>query len=228
VSNEDPMEAWLEAQRLGAEETAAYREVEALLAGASPLERRYCPSREDLVLPEAQLGVTLTKARAKHLSACPLCQSDLADYQALVELAPEPAWAGLKATLTLLWNEAAGALQQIQSGLAPAAAPALALRGEEVAAALAQTAVFEAGTLRLTWALGAAGVDLLCESEEPAPKNYRVDLSEGSGGLVESRSADGAGHVRILGLSPGAYVLKAFVPEASSPAIELSLQLDRS
>lgn len=227
MSDPNPMEAWLEAQRPSPEESAAYREVEQLLAGASPLERRYCPSREDLILPEAELGVTLSAARAKHLGACPLCQSDLADYRALAELAPEPAWAGLKASLTLLWNEAAGALQQIQSGLAPSAVPALALRGEEVAAALAQTAVFEAGTLRLTWALGAEGVDLLCESEEPAPKNYRVDLSEGSGGLVESRSADGSGRVRILGLRPGTYLLRAFVPEASDPALELSLQLDR-
>lgn len=227
MSDQDPMEAWLEAQRPGDSETAAYREVEQLLAGASPLERRYCPSREDLILPDAQLGVTLAAARQKHLSACPLCQSDLADFQALSELAPEPAWAGLKASLTLLWNEAAGALQQIQSGLAPAPTPALALRGEEVAKALAQTAVFEAGTLRLTWALGASGVDLLSESGDPAPKNYRLDLSL-DGGLVESRSADPSGRVRILGLAPGSYVLRAFVPEASEPALELSLQLDRS
>ena len=226
MSSNDPMEAWLAAKQPAESEAAAYRQVEQLLAGASPLERSYCPSREDLVLPDAKLGVTLSAARAKHLSACPLCQSDVADFRALVELAPEPAWVGLKATLTLLWDQASGALQHIQSGLAPAAAPALALRGEEVADALAQTAVFEAGTLRLTWALGAEGVDLLCESEHPAPKNYRVDLSEGSGGLVESRSADAAGHVRILGLRPGSYVLKAFVPEASSPALELSLQLD--
>lgn len=228
MSSNDPMEAWLAAQQPAESETSAYRQVEQLLAGASPLERRYCPSREDLVLPEAKLGVTLSAARAKHLTACPLCQSDLADFQALVELAPEPAWVGLKATLTLLWNEAAGALQQIQSGLAPTPAPALALRGDDVASALSQTAVFEAGTLRLTWALGAGGVDLLCESEEPAPTNYRVDLSEGAGGLVESRSADAAGQVRVLGLRPGSYVLKAFVPEASRPALELSLQLDRS
>ncbi|MBL4848672.1 MAG: hypothetical protein JKY65_24385 [Planctomycetes bacterium] len=228
MSQDDPLQAWLASHPPSPEDAQAFREVSKLLEEASPLGRSYCPSREDLIAPASEIGVTLGLARTRHLTACPLCRSDLADYEALSELEPSTALGALKATLSLLWDQASGAIRQVESGLAPAFAPALALRGEESPRALAHLAALERGHLRLTWAVGSEGVDLLCEAEQEAPSSYRVDLTLGDtppGNLVESRSADEEGRVRLLGLTPGHYRIEVFVPEASQPAVEVSLQL---
>lgn len=222
MSERDPLQDWIEAEQPPAEQRAAYAQLERLLREASPLSRRGCPPRADLIATPAELGASLSAARERHLTACPLCRSDLADFQVLSE-EPAEAWSTARARLRLWWDQAAQALRQTGAGWAPAWAPVPALRSEEAPQSLAQRVALEQGELVLTWARGESGLDLLCAAEG-LPGGYRLDLSAG-GALVESRSADEGGRVRILGLAPGIYRLSATLPGAQTPALEVELEL---
>ena len=226
MSEVDPLAAWIQAHRPAEAELQAFEQSARLLAEASPLSRSYCPSREDLIAPVAALGVTLGLARERHVTACPLCRSDLADYRELCEV-PVGALESLRAQVSILWDRAGAALRLLESGLAPAPAPALALRGDAAPSVLALRAALGAGELRLTWAPGADGLDLLAEASGGAPLAYRLDLSS-AGALVESRSADAAGRVRLLGLAPGSYQLEVALalPEGGEPALVVDLALE--
>ena len=223
MSETDPLQAWIQAQRPASADLAAYEQGARLLGEASPLTRSYCPSREDLIAPAAALGVTLGLARERHLSACPLCRSDLADYRDLCEV-PDGAFTTLRARVAILWDRAGAALRLLESGLAPAPAPVLALRSEESPRALALRAALGAGEVVLTWAPGSEGIDLLAEARGEAPSAYRLDLTL-EGALVESRSADAGGRVRLLGLAPGSYRLALVLPAGGAPALALEVEL---
>ena len=210
----------------------AARAAAAWVAGAAPAGRGFCPPRP-LLAGREELAPAERRRLDAHAAACPACRSELADLAALLT-EPVPAQPGLLTTLrlraVLLLDAARRGLELVEGSLLPAPVPALVpVRGGPAGqgGALGSLAPLGGGALQLTWVSGPEGVDLLCRAEGGAPRSFRLELgpADDPGAVWESRSADPQGAVRLSGLAPGRYLLRAYVPQEARPGLELELEL---
>lgn len=202
------------------------------LRGAAPGTRAFCPPRPLLATRE-ELDPRQRARLDAHAAACPACRAELADLAALLE-PPAPSHVGvletLRLRLVLTLDAARRGLELLESQLLPLPVPALVpVRGGEAgpAAGVGALAPFGGGALELLWVTGADGIDLQARASGAAPKSFRLELGpqDDPAAVWESRSADPAGVVRLDALAPGAYWLRAYVPQEATPGLEIALEL---
>lgn len=216
----------------------AARAAASWVRGAAPGTRAFCPPRPLLATRE-ELDPGQRARLDAHAAACPACRAELADFAALLAPAPStpaPTGAGLLETLrlrlVLSLDAARRGLELLESQLLPLPVPALVpVRGGEAgptpAAGVGALAPFGGGALELLWVTGADGIDLQARASGAAPKSFRLELGpqDDPAAVWESRSADEGGVVRLDGLAPGAYWLRAYVPQEANPGLELAVEL---